>query len=121
MHPTLVDLAALAMVEVDVETDEGLVAARRIADELVRSIPGSDACVNLTPLVCTDTNLFSLESVSDLAVAVGATCRRPSPTANRGRCSVSTPTVRRTVIIVSRLIDEGDRRSPSPCRFRSTA
>jgi len=63
----LVDLAALAMVEVDTDTDDGVRSARRIADALARSIPGSDVCVNASPLVCTDTNLLAVESVSELA------------------------------------------------------
>ncbi len=102
----LVDLAALAMVDVDVDTDEGLVAARRIADELVRLIPESEACVNQTPLVCTGTNLLSVESVSDLAVQsarpVGA-----EPDSESGVVLGVDPAAEK-VIIVSRLVDDGE-------------
>ena len=63
----LVDLAALAMVEVDTDTDDGVLAARRLADALARAVPGSDVCVSASPLVCTEADLLAVESVSDLA------------------------------------------------------
>jgi len=63
----LADVAALAMVGVDTDTDDGVRAARRIAEALARAIPGSDVCVNASPLVCTEIDLLAVESVSELA------------------------------------------------------
>jgi hypothetical protein len=53
----LVDLAALAMLDIDTGTEEGVTAAGRIADSLAQAVSGSDACVSASPLVCTDTDL----------------------------------------------------------------
>jgi diguanylate cyclase (GGDEF)-like protein len=55
------------MVGVDTDTDDGVLAARRITDALARAVPGSDVCVNASPLVCTEIDLLAVESVSDLA------------------------------------------------------
>jgi diguanylate cyclase (GGDEF)-like protein len=63
----LADVATLAMVGVDTDTDDGVVAARRMAEALARAVPGSDVCVNASPLVCTGADLLAVESVSDLA------------------------------------------------------
>ena len=65
----LVDLAALAAVDIDTGSDreDGAPATRRLADSLASTAPGSDVCIVASSSVCTGSDLLSLSSVSDLA------------------------------------------------------
>ena len=99
----LVDLAALAMLDIDTGTQEGVTAAGRIAHSLAQAVPGSDACVSASPLVCTDTDLYSLSSVSELA----ARSARPVETDSGDTVGsvLGVDADADTVSVVSRLID----------------
>ncbi len=103
----LVDLAALAAVDLDTGTDpageDGAAATRRLADSLALTTPGSDVCIVTSSLVCTGSDLLSLSSVSDLAAQSARQVGPPGSEA--GGAVLGVDPAADTVFVVSRLTD----------------